>query len=110
MDENNALQVFAIREAREHPWVLSTTRHITQGGVSLLDETWDAGANTLSGRSAVVVGDPYVLTIHVPDGYRLKEAAVGGQKVQTAWQKETVTVRIVPSATRTVGWKVAFTR
>ena len=42
MDENNGMQVFAIREAHEHPWVLSTTRHISQGGVSLLDEQWDA--------------------------------------------------------------------
>ena len=39
-------RVFAIREARPHPWVLSTTRHISQGGVDLLDERWDAGSQT----------------------------------------------------------------
>jgi alpha-galactosidase len=49
MDENNGMQVFAIREARAHPWVISTTRHISQDGVSLLDERWDAGTKTLSG-------------------------------------------------------------
>jgi len=110
MNENNALQVFAIREARDHPWVLSTTRHITQGGVSLLDENWDPASKTLSGRSAVVAGDPYVLTIHVPDGYRLAAGSVDGEKVETASQKETATVRIVPSATKTVDWKVTFTQ
>ena len=56
---STGLQVFAIREARPHPWVLSTTRHISQGGVSLLDERWDGASNILSGKSAVVIGDPY---------------------------------------------------
>jgi hypothetical protein len=105
MDTNNGMQVFAIREARPHPWVLSTTRHLSQGGVSLLDERWDAGTGTLSGKSAVVAGDPYVLTVHLPHGFRLKGAEAGGEKAEVANQQETATVRIVPSATRTLEWK-----
>ena len=107
---DNGLQVFAIREAREHPWILSTTRHISQGGVSLLDVKWDGGGNVLSGKSAVVVGDPYVLTVHLPDRYRLKSAEVGGEKVEFANQKQTATVRVVPSATKTVPWKMTFAK
>jgi hypothetical protein len=107
---DNGLQVFAIRDARPHPWVLSTTRHISQGGVSLLDETWDADANELSGKSAVVVGDPYVRTVHLPEGFRLESAAVGDEKVHFANQKETATVRIVPSATKALEWKVTFAK
>lgn len=105
---NNGLQVFAIREARAHPWVLSTTRHISQGGVSLIDESWDSGGNVLSGKSAVVVGDPYVMTVHLPEGFRLESAEVGGEQVELANQKETATVRIVPSATKTVQWQMTF--
>jgi len=108
MDENNAMQVFAMREAREHPWVLSTTRHISQGGVSLSDVKWDAPAKTLSGRSAVVVGDPYVLTVHLPAGFQLETAAVGGQPAEIASQGETATLRTVPSTTGTVEWKMMF--
>jgi len=108
MDNNTGMDVFAIREARPHPWVLSTTRHISQGGVSLLDVKWDGGAKTLAGKSAVVIGDPYVMTVHLPQGYRLKTAEADGEKVEFANQKETATVRIVPSATRTVEWKVTF--
>ncbi|MCX6998045.1 MAG: hypothetical protein NTV49_13415 [Kiritimatiellaeota bacterium] len=107
---DNGLQVFAIREAREHPWVLSTTRHISQGGVDLLDERWDAGSQTLSGQSAVVVGDPYVLTVHLPAGFQLKTAAVGGEKAELAQQAETATMRFVPSATKAVEWKMTFAR
>ena len=108
MDKNNGMQVFAIREARPHPWVLSTTRHISQGGVSLLDERWDADRKVLSGKSAVVGGDPYVLTVHLPAGFRLASAEVGGEKVEIANQAETATVRVVPSATKTVEWKIKF--
>ena len=110
MDENNGMQVFAIREARQHPWVLSTTRHISQGGVSLSDVKWDAGANTLSGKSAVVGGDPYVMTVYVPEGFKLESAEVGGQAVEVANQKETATVRIVPSKTENIPWKMNFAR
>jgi len=108
MDENNGMQVFAIREAREHPWVLSTTRHLSQGGVSLSDVKWDGGAKTLSGRSAVVVGDPYVLTVHLPAGFRLETATVGGENVEWANREGTATVRVVPSATTTLDWEVTF--
>jgi len=108
MDENTALHVFVIREARAHPWIISTTRHISQGGVDLLDVKWDSGSKTLSGRSSVVIGDPYVMTVHLPEGFRLTGAGVGGEKVEIANQKETATIRIVPSATKTVEWKMAF--
>jgi len=108
MDENTALHVFVIREARAHPWIISTTRHISQGGVDLLDVKWDSGSKTLSGRSSVVIGDPYVMTVHLPEGFRLTGAEVGGEKVEIANQKETATIRIVPSATKTVEWKMAF--
>ena len=110
MDDNTGMQVFAIREARDHPWVLSTTRHISQGGVSLLDETWDKATNTLAGKSKVIHGDPYVLTVHVPAGFKLKTAEVGGEKADVASQTETATVRIIPSATKIVEWRMVFTK
>jgi hypothetical protein len=104
----NQLQVFAIREAREHPWVLSTTRHISQGGVELAAEKWDKASNTLTGTSAVIAGDPYVLTVHLPAGFKLKAAAATGETAEVANQRETATVRIVPSATKTVQWSIRF--
>jgi len=110
MDTNNGMQVFAIREARPYPWVLSTTRHISQGGVSLLEERWDADTQVLSGKSAVVIDDPYVLTVHLPAGFRLAGAEVAGETVEITNQKETATVRVVPSATKTVEWGIAFTK
>jgi len=56
----------------------------------------------------VVIGDPYVLTVHLPVGFRLRSAEVTGETVEIANQAETATVRIVPSATKTVEWKMNF--
>lgn len=110
MDVNDGMDVFSIREARPHPWVISTTRHITQGGVSLLDERWDADAEALSGKSTVVEGDPYVLTVHLPRGYRLAAAEVRGEKLEIANQEEVATVRLVSPATGTLDWRMTFTK
>ena len=85
-------------------------RDPARGGVSLLDERWDAGTNVLSGKSAVVGGDPYVLTVHLPAGFRLAGAAIGAEKVEVSNQEETATVRIVPPVTKTVEWNLAFAK
>ena len=110
MDENTAMQVFAIRETRPHPWVVSTTRHISQGGVSLLDLKWDGGNNVLSGRSAVVAGDPYVLTIYLPEGYRLRSAQAVGLEARASVSGPVASLRLASPTTRVVDWQVNFTK
>lgn len=109
-DRNTGLHVFAIREARPHPWVLSTTRHMSQGGVSLLDMKWHGEAGVLSGKSAVVRGDPYVMSVHVPAGYRLGSAEFGGEKVEARVEAPVATVSLVPAATKVVSWRVGFAK
>ena len=110
MGTNNGMAVFAIREARAHPWILSTTRHLSQDAVSLLETRWDPAAGTLSGRSAVVSGDPYVMTVHLPQGFKLRSAGVSGEQVEIATQNKTAAVRIIPAATRPVEWKISFAK
>ncbi len=51
-----------------------------------------------------------LLTIHRPAGFKFKAAGISGEKAETASQADTVTVRFVPSATKTVEWKLVFTR
>jgi len=107
-DPGRGVDVFAIREARPHPWVIGTTRHLSQGGVSLMEVNWEERGKTLSGTSSVVVGDPYVLTVHVPDGFELKRAEIDGEKAETTRRTEMATIRFVPTETKTVKWKLAF--
>jgi len=109
-DASNGLQVFAIREARAHPWIISTSRHISQGGVDLLDVKWNYRNKTLSGSSSVVKGDPYVMTIYVPEGFRLKAAEADREDVETENLSHAAIVRMTPSATRAVKWRIAFAK
>jgi len=110
MDASDGMDIFAIREARGHPWIISTSRHISQDAVSLLNQRWDAGGQTLWGRSAVIGGDPYVMTVHLPQGFKLQSAEVNGEKVQMRNQIETATARIVPTTTQAVEWKMTFAK
>ena len=107
-DASNGLQVFAIREARAHPWIISTSRHISQGGVDLLDVKWNYHNKTLSGSSSVVKEDPYIMTIYVPEGLCVKTVEAKDEDVETENLNRTAIVRMTPSVTRTVSWRIAF--
>ncbi len=59
-------KVVSIYAQLERPQLVSTSRHITQGIVDVLEEKWDTGKRTLSGVSLVVADDPYELRVIVP--------------------------------------------
>jgi len=112
-------RVLAVRPACDRPQLLSTSRHVTQGIVDVLEETWDAGALALYGRSEVVAADPYELRIVVPEGrrsYRVSKAEVSADDrrahVQVACEQagSAVRVRIESPGSRTVAWQVHFRR
>jgi hypothetical protein len=58
-----ACRVIAVRGAEDHPVLVSTSRHVTQGIVDVTGENWDAGKKTLSGVSEVVGKEPYELRV-----------------------------------------------
>lgn len=70
-----ACRVLAIRPAADHPQLISTSRHITQGVIDVIEEKWDAATRTLSGVSRVVGNDPYELRVVVPVGDHSYRAA-----------------------------------
>ena len=77
-------RVLAVRPVADVPQLLSTSRHVTQGIVDVLDEHWDAATRTLSGISRVVGSDPYELRIVAPTGdqpWRVREVSVSPDDV-----------------------------
>jgi hypothetical protein len=60
-------RILAVRPRREHPQVLSTSRHVTQGIIDLEDERWDPATRKISGVSRLVAGDPYELRVLLPE-------------------------------------------
>jgi len=100
-------QALAIRERKTHPQVLATSRHVTCGGVDLVDVRWSEG--TLSGTSLVLAGDPYAIYLTEPEGYRLAgfdgpPGSVPGVERAGALVK----VTWLPSLGGQVGWLARF--
>lgn len=102
--------VLALHPTADHPYVISTNRHVTQGVVDILTETWDAGAQTLSGRSKVVAGDPYELRIvsgrPVASGQVSPADRKAGVTIETRTDGDLVRVLIQSPASRAVNWSL----
>ncbi len=56
--------VLCVKEARDELQIVSTSRHISQGGYDLLDACYDEGTRTLGGRSLGIGGEKYVISIY----------------------------------------------
>jgi hypothetical protein len=100
-------QVFCIRERQAHPQLLATSRHITGGGVDLLDVNWKD--NRLSGRSRLVGGDVYELFITLPSGFSFGRAESSGAEV-TEIKQDGVGLRVALKTghSREASWMVHF--
>ena len=90
-----------------HPQLVATNRHVSCGGVDLVDLGWSDGE--LHGVSDLVGGDPYTLYFTEPAGYRFAGAEAKGAAV-TAVAREGA-LRVVrlgtPRAAR-VSWSVRW--
>jgi hypothetical protein len=107
--------VIAIRQVREQPVVVSTSRHVTQGMIDVIEEHWDNGKKELRGKSAVVGGDAYEVRIYDPaDGERTASAAVSeadrdaGVTVETRQNGGRIRVTVGSPENREVSWTVVF--
>jgi len=69
LDPHTCITV-GIRPAAARPLVIGTTRHVVQGAVDVVDETWNADTRTLRARATNLDRRAYSLTIAVPKGMR----------------------------------------
>ena len=76
----NGVQVVCLRERVDHPQLLATNRHVSCGGVDLLDVRWTGGA--LEGKSRLVRGDSYALYIAEPAGWSAVSASAVAAEAQ----------------------------
>ena len=98
------LASFALREQLARPQLVSTSRHLSQGGVDLVSLEWKD--NSLAGRSRVIAGDRYEIAIRLPAGFKLKSAEVAGQPAQALTEGELVRLAWTPAATAEIEWKL----
>jgi hypothetical protein len=111
-------RILAVRPASGRPQVVSTSRHITQGIVDLLEETWDDQTHQLTGVSRIVANDPYELRIAAfgtPGNWQVTRTevapqdAAAGVTIRPAGQEDwRVRVRMESRTSREVRWTVRF--
>jgi len=106
-------RILAVRPAADHPQLVSTSRHITQGVIDVLEETWNGATKTLSGKSQVVGDDPYELRIALPSAgkWRAVRCNAEGADIELGEPKKDepgVRATIASKKNKTVSWTVAF--
>jgi hypothetical protein len=94
-------KVIAVRAAEGRPVLLSTSRHVTQGIVDVVEEKWDG--KTLAGVSRLIANDPYELRIRVPRGWKFDKAGVPAVEAPGL-----VRVTLKSPRTEEVEWWVRF--
>jgi hypothetical protein len=97
-----------------HPQLISTSRHLTQGWVDLLAQSYNPASNSYRGRSKVVREDPYQLRFVFPRGhnYVINAASAGSGAsslpVKISNHQGWATVEFTSPRTTEVSWTVSF--
>ena len=113
----SSCRIISVQPLRERPMLVSTSRHITQGIVDVIEHNWDAARNELAGKSDVVGGDPYELRIYAPvqgDSWRAGSAEISdvdrkaGVAIKTEQAGPEIRVTIDSPENRRVSWKIGF--
>jgi len=102
-------QLFIIREKKDHPQVVATSRHISGGGLELKDMKWEK--NVLSGKSMLVGGDPYFIYITKPNGYKLEDLTCEGVEVRRVEKHGLLkALRLESKTGKEVDWAFTFSK
>jgi hypothetical protein len=97
----------------DHPQVLSTSRHVTQGLVELSGEKWTARTKTLSSRVKLVGADPCELRI-VTGSAQVVQVEVSrsdraaGVRASHLSHESLTRVKLESPVTREVSWTIRF--
>lgn len=106
----HSCRVIALHAAKNHPQVISTSRHILQGAMDLHNVKWDDESLTLAGASDIVAHDAYELRIAVPMGYEFDAAEIAGARFRTNTEPGLLVVTIETEQSAPMEWRVRFKR
>jgi len=103
-------RVLTLLPATDQIQLISTSRHITQGWVDLIEQKFDAASNTYTGRSKSIRNDPYTLRFVFPRGrnFAIKSAAAGGLSARVLNHQGWAEVEITSPRTGEFSWHVVF--
>ena len=112
-----ACRVLAIRPMLPHPFVISTSRHVSQGILELSGESWHPATHTLTGTSAMVAQDSYEVRVVAASPAFVQarvdisaEDKAAGVTAECGRDGELVVLKIHSPVNRSVAWSVKFSK
>ncbi|MBQ2978212.1 MAG: alpha-galactosidase [Clostridia bacterium] len=96
-------RVLALHQVANHPQLISTSRHVSQGAVELKNLSWNAETGVLSGVSSLPEDEKYTLVVAAPEGWHL--AGQGEEIAPRVWK-----IHLATQAAGDFNWKVGFLR
>ncbi len=97
---------YAIREQLNRPQLISTSRHFSQGAAEISELNW--ANKQLTGKSKVVIDDPYTIVFSVPEGFNVKSFTVNGKPIDFKVTNHIGTATYTPKKTGNITWKISF--
>ncbi len=103
-------RMMSVREAFDRPQVISTDRHVMQGFLDMASTGWESVTKTLNGKSKIVGGDPYVITIAANDYKNLNCSCDDVDTRLTLSNEKNGLIRLKLESTKNneVAWSVTF--
>jgi len=99
--------VLRITPLNQHPQLISTSRHITQGGYDLDDLQWNETEKILSGKSKVIADEIYRMTLYLPMNYELANVECIEQATFTT-DSQLLIVDLHSECSGELIWKLCF--
>lgn len=73
----NDTAVVVVREKKEHPQLISTSRHLSQGATEIKKAVWCEDDLTLNVTAELIANELYSMAIYTPDGYVAENCSSG---------------------------------
>lgn len=102
-----SIKVLRLAKARNHPWLISTDMHLTQGGVEVEQLEWNAEQQYLAGVSVRPKGEKGNLYLRLPKGWKPIDYK-GLHTAKVPFDKSVIALKRIDFHEEWVKWRVDF--
>ncbi|HUL44823.1 MAG TPA: alpha-galactosidase [Bacteroidota bacterium] len=75
--------VLSVHERKDRPMILSTSRHVVNGGIDLVSEDWSEDRSVLSVTCEKLLKGEYSVVVYVPPDFKFKQVSAPVQHEET---------------------------